>query len=83
MAGGNNFCSPDEGMIKISKQATRLKETPEENYRAMIKKGPVSVKTSLKELEDDFKMNPEWEMIKEGRFLSIPVEELRMENHSG
>ena len=39
---------------KISKLATRPNETPDENCRVLIKKGPVSVETSLKELEDKY-----------------------------
>ena len=38
----------------IGKLATRPKETPDENLRVWIKKGPVSVKTSLKELEENY-----------------------------
>ena len=39
---------------KILKLATKSKETPDENCRVWIKKGPVSVETSLKELEDNY-----------------------------
>ena len=67
---------------KIVKLATRSKETPDENSRVLIKKGPVSVKTSLKELEDANERKPEWKVIEDGGVLSIPVEELRMENPS-
>ena len=48
--------------------------------RVLINKGPVSVETSLKELEEDYESKPEWKLIKEGGVLSVPVEELRMEN---
>merc|ERR1711963_402682 len=63
-------------------------ETLDKNYRVLIKKGPVSVETSLKEMEEDYERKPEWKLIKEGGVLSVPVEELRMENppkpdHSG
>ena len=73
---------------RIIKLATRLNEIPEENLRVLIKKGPVSVETSLKELEEDYDMKPEWKVIEDGGVLSIPVEELRMvnppkPNHSG
>ena len=73
---------------KILKLATKPKETPDENCRVLIKKGPVSVETSLKELEDNYASKPEWKVIEDGGVLSIPVEELRMENpprpdHSG
>merc|ERR1712083_810425 len=46
--------------------------------RVLIKKGPVSVETSLKELEEDFAKKPEWKEIEDGGVLSIPVEEFRM-----
>ena len=48
--------------------------------RVLIKKGPVSVETSLKELEENFASKPDWEVIDEGGVLSIPVEEFRMIN---
>ena len=35
---------------------------------------------SLKELEEDYESRPEWQLIREGGVLSVPVEELRMEN---
>ena len=38
------------------------------------------METSLKELEEDYESTPEWKLIKEGGVLSVPVEELRMEN---
>merc|ERR1712083_351843 len=49
-------------------------------HRVLIKKGPVSVETSLKELEENYKSKPEWKVIEDGGVLSIPVEGLRMEN---
>ena len=39
--------------------ATRPKDTPDENCRVLIKKGPVSVETGLKELEDNYASRPE------------------------
>ena len=64
----------------IAKLITNQIATRDENYRVLIKKGPVSVETSLKELEEDYESKPEWKLIKEGGVLSVPVEELRMEN---
>ena len=51
---------------------------PDENLRVLIRKGPVSEETSLKELEDSYGRKPEWKVIEEGGVLSIPVEEFRM-----
>ena len=56
--------------------------------RVLIKKGPVSVETSLKELEENYASKPEWKVIEDGGVLSIPVEEFRIINppkpdHSG
>ena len=65
---------------KIAKFASQPKENPDENYRVLIKKGPVSVETSLKELEENYASKPEWKVIEEGGVLSIPVEEFRMIN---
>ena len=59
----------------------RPKESPDEKCRVLINTGPVSVvETSLKELEDSYKNKTEWKVIEDGGVLSIPVEELRMEN---
>ena len=73
---------------KISLLSTKPKKNPDEHIKALINKGPVSVETSLKELEDNYEITPEWKKIEDGGVLSIPVEELRMENpprpnHSG
>ena len=54
-----------------------LKST-DENRRVLIKKGPVSVETSLKELEENYASKPEWKVIKRGGVLSEPVEDFRM-----
>ena len=72
----------------ISKLSTRPTETPNKNLRVLIKKGPVSVETSLRELEDNYEKKPEWKVIEDGGVLSIPVEEFRIINppkpdHSG
>ena len=73
---------------QIAKLTTRSVMKPAENCKISIKKGPVSVETSLKELEENYESQPEWKLIKEGGVLSVPMEELRMENppkpdHSG
>ena len=54
---------------KILKLASKPKETPDENCRVLIKKGPVSVETSLKELEDNYERKPEWKVIEDGGVL--------------
>ena len=63
---------------KIDKIKASPIKTPDENKRVLIKKGAVSVDTSLKELEENYSRKPEWKVIEEG--LSIPVEEFRMMN---
>ena len=40
----------------------------------------MSVETSLKKLEDNYRIKSGWKVIDDGGVLSIPVEELRMEN---
>ena len=64
----------------VGEVATRLNVPPDEKLKVLIKKGPVSVETSLKELEENYASKPEWKVIEDGGVLSIPVEELRMEN---
>ena len=65
---------------KISKLMSSHLKNPDENLRVLIKKGPVTVETSLKELETNYASKPEWKVIEEGGVLSIPVEEFRMIN---
>ena len=64
----------------IAKLITKSVATPDENCRLSIKKGPVSVETSLKELEEGYESKPDWKLIKEGGVLSVLMGELRMEN---
>ena len=52
----------------------------DENLRLCIKKGPVSVETSLRELEENYESKAEWKVIEQGGVLSVPVEEFRMIN---
>ena len=73
---------------KIRKLLGSLLKNPNENLRLLIKKGPVTVETSLKELEEKHASTSDWKVIDEGGVLSIPDEEFRMINlpqpdHSG
>ena len=65
---------------KINKLSLSSCSAPDENLRVLIKRGPVSEETSLKDLEDSYARKPEWKVIEEGGVLSIPVEEFRMIN---
>ena len=80
----SNVCLGHEERVarknKISKLLGSPLKTPDQNLRVLIKKGPVSVETSLKELEENYARKPEWKVIEEGGVLSIPVEEFRMIN---
>ena len=64
----------------VGELATRRNLPPDEKLKVLIKKGPVSEETSLKELEENYAGKPEWKVIEEGGVLSIPVEEFRMIN---
>ena len=73
---------------RIANLKSRPTEVVDETRRVLIRKGPVSIETSLQELEGDYETKPEWKMIENGGVLSVPVEELRMEkppkpDHSG
>ena len=73
---------------KIVKLSGSPLENPDENLRVLIKKGPVSVETSLKGLEENLEGKSDWKVIDEGGVLAIPDEEFRMINlpqpdHSG
>ena len=70
----------EDRRIKIIGLVERPAEPLDENYKVFVKKGPMSVETSLKEVEEAYESTPEWKMVKEGGVLSVPVEEFRMEN---
>ena len=70
----------EERQHKINKLTESQLKPLDETQRVLIKKGPVSVETSLKELEENYASKPEWKVIEEGGVLSIPVEEFRMIN---
>ena len=55
-------------------------QCPPRNVRAWIRKGPISLETSLQELDDTYASSPEWKLIEDGGVLSVPVEEFRMMN---
>ena len=65
---------------KIKRMLDSPQETPDENLRVLIKRGPNKEETSLKELEENYASKPEWKVIEGGRVLSVPVEEFRMIN---
>ena len=47
-------------------------DLPDEDKTVLIKKGPsISVETSLKDLEDMYKKQPEWDLVKNGGVLSV------------
>ena len=56
----------------------RSTETPNENCRVLIKIGSTTKATSLKDLEENYKIQPEWKVIEDGGVLSVPVAEFRM-----
>ena len=55
-----------------------LKPPEDEIVKVLIKKGPVSIETTLKELKENYASKPEWKVIEGGGVLSVPVEEFRM-----
>ena len=55
-------------------------EVPDQNLRVLIKTAQMTVETSLKDLEENYKTKKEWKLLEDGGVLSIPVEELRMQN---
>ena len=78
----------EERRQKIKKLQNSELVVLDENLRLLIKKGPVSLETSLRELEENYASKPEWKVIEGGGVLSVPVEEFRMINppkpdHSG
>ena len=66
-------------MKKIEKiRASPAFESLDEDKKVLIKKGPVSVETSLKKLEENYASTSSWKMIEDGGVLSVPVEDFRM-----
>ena len=65
---------------KVKRMLDSPQETPDENLRVLIKRGPNKEETSLKELEENYASKPEWKVIEGGGVLSVPVEEFRMIN---
>ena len=47
---------------KINRLLTSPQQFLDENLRVLIKKGPVSEETSLKELEENYASKPEWSL---------------------
>ena len=83
----SNMATPDECLghqiraersKKIEKLLKSPLETPDENLKVVIKKGPTSEETSLKGLEEFFAIKSGWKVIEDGGVLSIPVVEFRM-----
>ena len=70
----------EERRQKIKKLQNSELVVLDENLRLLIKKGPVSMETSLRELEENYASKPEWKVIEGGGVLSVPVEEFRMIN---
>ena len=63
---------------KISKLLTSAPDSLDDLRKVLIKKGPVSEETSLKELEEIYGRRASWKVIEDGGVLSIPLEEFRM-----
>ena len=51
---------------KIKRMLDSPQETPDENLRVLIKRGPNKEETSLKELEENYASKPEWKVIEGG-----------------
>ena len=72
----------------IEKKISKTPLAPDEDRIVLIKKGPTSMETSLKQLDLIYEKKAEWKVIKDGGVLSVPVEEFRISNppkpdHSG
>ena len=81
MAASSVCLGREERVSRRNKTLKLLQGSPQaldEEKRILIKRGPVSAKTSLREIEIHYKSRPEWRVVEEGGVLSIPVEEFRM-----
>ena len=80
----SNTCFGHDVRIARGNKIIKAKKSPPSNHDedkiVLIKMGPTSKETSLKELEENYSSRPEWKVIDNGGVLSIPVEEFRMIN---
>ena len=60
---------------KITKMLNEPSRIPTKSKKVQIKKGPVSVESSLNELENFYSNRPEWKVIEDGGVLGVPVQE--------
>ena len=54
------------------------KQPVDENFKILIRTGPMSKETSLKEIEESYASTAAWRKIEDGGILGIPLEEFRM-----
>ena len=82
MAVNGGQCLGHADRIATKNKTNKLLKSPmqplDENFRVLIKKGPVSVETSLKELEEIYASGANWKVIEDGGILSVPLVEFRM-----
>ena len=82
MAGKNGKCWGQAERAARKNKINKLLKSPQqildEEFKVLIKKGPVSVEMSLKELEEIYAGGANWKKIENGGVLSVPLEELRM-----
>ena len=82
MAGTNSKCWGHAERAatknKINKLLKSPQQTLDEEFKVLIKKGPMSVETSLKELRENFAGKGNWRQIQEGGILSVPLDEFWM-----
>ena len=82
MTGTGSQCLGHSDRVASKNKINKLLKSPleslDENLRVLIKRGPVSVETSLKELEEIYAGGASWEKIEDGGVLSVPLEEFRM-----
>ena len=63
---------------EIIKMLGSSKQPVDENFKILIKRGPVSKETSLKEIEESYASTAAWRKIEDGGILGVPLEEFRM-----
>ena len=63
---------------EIIKMLGSSKQPVDENFKILIRTGPMSKETSLKEIEESYASTAAWRKIEDGGILGIPLEEFRM-----
>ena len=73
-------CERSARRNKVEKFNASSLKSPDHDMKVLIKKGPTSVETSLKELEENYESKPEWKVMKRKEPNNVTVKALYFNN---